>query len=246
MLLPLLLQIQAAVLGTWAGPIEIQAPGASREMGQAILWIGTSGDKLVGCLGGSEDQEDPITAPTISGIDLKFETIVKSKTADFDLALAGGHLKGAGKISTNSGPITLSLDLVPAPGMHTLYETVFNLDKQLFDAFNGRNMSGVQSLFSRDLEFYHDRDGLTNYDQNMASFKKHFADSEVVRRQLETDTLEVYPVKDFGAIESGVHRFYTTQRGGKEQLSATAKFVHVWRNKDGIWQIVRAVSYDHR
>lgn len=57
--------------------------------------------------------------------------------------------------------------------------------------------------------------------------------------------MEVYPVKGYGAMEVGIHRLYTAEPGQKEQVSPTAKFVHIWRKKAGTWQIVRVVSYDH-
>jgi hypothetical protein len=57
--------------------------------------------------------------------------------------------------------------------------------------------------------------------------------------------LEVYPIKDFGAVETGVHRFYATEKGQQEQLSSEAKFVQVWQLKSGVWKITRIISYGH-
>ena len=55
-------------------------------------------------------------------------------------------------------------------------------------------------------------------------------------------TLEVYPLKGFGAVEMGVHRF--THPGDPTNIGE-AKFIHVWRLKDGVWQISRVISIDH-
>jgi ketosteroid isomerase-like protein len=120
------------------------------------------------------------------------------------------------------------------------------MDGLLFTAFNNRDLQTVKKFFAEDLEFYHDKEGLTNYQQNMASFERHFNDQTKIRRELVDGTLEVYPLKGYGAVEMGVQRFYSTEAGQKEKLTATAKFVHVWQKKDGHWMISRVISYDHR
>jgi hypothetical protein len=63
------------------------------------------------------------------------------------------------------------------------------------------------SLFTEDLEFYHDTGGLSNRAENAESFKKMFASTPDIRRELEPGTLQVYPIKDYGAMEIGRHRF---------------------------------------
>ncbi len=54
---------------------------------------------------------------------------------------------------------------------------------------------------------------------------------------------EVYPIKDYGAIEIGVHRF-CHQENGKTQCGSV-RFVRVWRRDAGEWRIIRVVSYGH-
>ena len=76
--------------------------------------------------------------------------------------------------------------------------------------------------------------------------KKNFEGERRVRRELAKSTLEVYPIKDFGAVETGIHRFYATEKGKQEQLSSEAKFVQLWQRKDGKWKITRIISYGHK
>lgn len=128
----------------------------------------------------------------------------------------------------------------------TLYGTISHLDSVLFNAFNTRNLDTIKTLFSKDLEFYHDLGGLTDYNQNMDSFKRTFESDRRVRRKLVSGSLEVYPVKDFGAVEIGIHCFYSTEKGQKEQLSSEAKFIHLWQKKDGKWKISRIISFGHQ
>ena len=62
-------------------------------------------------------------------------------------------------------------------------------------------------------------------------------------RQLVHGTLEVHPLKDYGAIEIGTHQFRHIENG-KEEVG-TFKFLMIWQKKDNQWRISRVVSYDH-
>jgi len=132
------------------------------------------------------------------------------------------------------------------PESKTLFKIIVHLDSVLFDAFNTSNLDTIKTLFSTDLEFYHDSGGFTNYDQNMESFKRTFESERRLRRELLPKSLEIYPIKDFGAVEIGIHRFYSTEKGQKEQLSSEARFIHLWQRKDGKWKITRVISYGHQ
>jgi hypothetical protein len=120
------------------------------------------------------------------------------------------------------------------------------MDNLVFEAFNQRNLAKLRTMFSEDLEFYHDLGGLSRYEANMENFRKAFASERLVRRELVAGSLTVYPIKDFGAVEMGVHRFYATEKGRQEQLSSEARFVHVWRLIDNKWVITRIISYAHQ
>jgi hypothetical protein len=127
-----------------------------------------------------------------------------------------------------------------------LYNTIAQLDSAMFDAFNNRDISVLQSFLSEELEFYHDFGGVTNYTQNIEAFKKTFASDRKLRRALVSGSMEINPIKDFGAVQTGVHRFYVTEKGQKEKLSSEAKFVNLWQNRNGVWKITKIISYGHR
>lgn len=127
-----------------------------------------------------------------------------------------------------------------------LYDTIVQMDSILFNAFNTRDFDKLKTFFSEDLEFYHDLGGLTNYQQNLDAFKKTFQSDRKVRREVVVGSLEVYPIKNYGAVEIGIHRFYVTEKGQKEKLGSEAKFVHVWEKKDIEWKITRIISYGHQ
>ena len=65
-----------------------------------------------------------------------------------------------------------------------LYNTIASLDRKMFDAFNNRDISNLQSFLSEELEFYHDLGGVTNYTQNIEAFKRTFASDRKLKRAL--------------------------------------------------------------
>jgi ketosteroid isomerase-like protein len=127
-----------------------------------------------------------------------------------------------------------------------LYEQIAAADRALFGAYNKGDLAGIEGSFTKDLEFYHDKSGLSNYQQTIDALNRGFVGATKVRRELVPGTLEVYPLQGFGAVEIGIHRFFSTAPGQKERLTATAKFVHVWKKTHSGWQLARVVSYDHR
>ena len=132
-----------------------------------------------------------------------------------------------------------------SPVSRELYDSIAYLDSIFFNAFNTHDLDKLETLLAHNLEFYHDLGGVTNYNQNIEAFKKTFESERRVRRELVRGTLEVYPIKGYGAVENGIHRFYATEKGQQEKLSSEAKFVQVWQKKDGMWKITRIISYGH-
>jgi uncharacterized protein DUF4440 len=125
-----------------------------------------------------------------------------------------------------------------------LYNEIAHMDSVLFNAFNIRDVEKFKSLFSEDLEFYHDKGGLTNYEYTI-NFMKDVAknNNNGLRRDLVKGSLEVYPIPGYGAVEIGAHTFCHLENG--KQNCGTFKFVHIWQKKNGEWKITRVVSYDH-
>ena len=124
-----------------------------------------------------------------------------------------------------------------------LYNEIAHMDSVLFDAFNTQNLDKMKQLFTDDLEFFHDNDGLIRYSQTIKSFQRLFDQNLKLRRELIKGSLEVYPIKDYGAIEVGSHRFCHVENG--KDHCGTFKFVHIWQRTGGGWKISRVVSYNH-
>jgi ketosteroid isomerase-like protein len=117
------------------------------------------------------------------------------------------------------------------------------LDRAMFDAYNAHDVERLMALFAPELEFFHDTGGLIGHDAVRTGFTRVFAGNPDIRRELVPGTLQVYPIKDYGAIEIGAHRFCHTENGKLD--CGTFQFLHVWKYDAGHWQVSRAVSYGH-
>ncbi len=124
-----------------------------------------------------------------------------------------------------------------------LYNKITAMDKIFFDAFNAKDMTKFKSLFTEDLEWFQDNGGLLSYDTVFANFEKMFKNENKLTRTLVKGSLEVHPIKDFGAIEVAQHQFRHMENG-KEEVG-TFKFVAIWKKIGNQWKVSRMISYDH-
>lgn len=129
---------------------------------------------------------------------------------------------------------------------NTLYSAIAAQDAIAFDHFNHCDEPGRldrhASHFVPDVEFYHDTGGVTWTRENMIDNTRQYVCGNF-RRELLPGTLQVYPVKDFGAISQGTHRFCQIASG---QCEGIAEFTMVWRQQEDGWKITRVLSYGHR
>lgn len=125
----------------------------------------------------------------------------------------------------------------------SLYQKVMELDNQVFGAFNRRDSLQFAAMFSKDLEFFHDKGGLTGYTETIAFLRSTTASASDLKRTLEPASSEVYPIPGYGAIQTGTHVFCHTENG--QQDCGRFKFLHIWKQTGERWQITRVVSYDH-
>jgi hypothetical protein len=134
--------------------------------------------------------------------------------------------------------VVLAVPLSAASPDPELTKIVTDLDRQLFDAYNTCDLETFKSFFADDVEFYHDEGGpMTGVAALTDALRRNVCGK--VRRDLVST--EVYPMKQFGAVQSGVHRF--TAKG--EPGQGEALFFHAWRHKDNAWKITRVFSYYH-
>jgi uncharacterized protein DUF4440 len=127
------------------------------------------------------------------------------------------------------------------PASDPLYQTVAGLDTAIFDAYNHCDLVKMGSMVADDLEFYHDQTGLSVGRQSLIDGVKNNICGKV-QRELVAGSLEVYPLKGYGAVEIGVHRF---RHPADVNNVGDAKFVQLWQLKDGGWKLTRVISFDH-
>jgi hypothetical protein len=139
----------------------------------------------------------------------------------------------------------MTLADTPAPATDPLFQKILALDTEMFHAFNTctdpKQLEKHASFFVKDLEFYHDNGGPSwTRDDYMKGVKDNVCGK--FRRELDLESFRVWPIKGYGAISQGTHRFCHTPT----TCEGVAQFTMIWREKDGQWLVTRTLSYDHR
>lgn len=124
-----------------------------------------------------------------------------------------------------------------------LFNEIEQMDSIMFQAFNSQNMEKFKAMFTEDLEWFQDNGGLIPYKTVFENFGNTFKNENKLSRELVKGSLEVYPIKDYGAIQIGRHQFKHMENGKLE--IGTFKFLMIWQKRDGLWRISRVISYDH-
>ena len=130
-----------------------------------------------------------------------------------------------------------------APSSPDLFKEIERADSLMFQAFNTQDMSAFKAMFTEDLEWFQDNGGLIPYKTVFENFGNTFRNENKLSRELVKGSLEVYPIKDYGAIQIGRHQFKHMENGKLE--IGTFKFLMIWQKKDEKWRISRVISYDH-
>lgn len=126
---------------------------------------------------------------------------------------------------------------------YILHDTIVKMDSLLFSAFNNRDINKFMTYFSKDVEFYHDKGGLTHYDETIKNTKKLFEQNTGLKRTLIKNSLEIYPINNYGAVQIGIHKFCHEENGKND--CGEFKFVHLWKRENNSWILTRIISYDH-
>jgi hypothetical protein len=156
-------------------------------------------------------------------------------------------------------PVLSFLFLLVFPGASQAQNTeqkitqlILKKDSLFWQSYNRCDTTGYDQFFSNDVEFYHDKGGITLGVENMAmSIKKNLCSNSGfrLRREEVKGTVKIFPLQNngviYGTILSGEHLFYVLEKGKEARLNGKAKFTHLWLLKDGVWKMARILSYDH-
>ncbi|PHN08077.1 nuclear transport factor 2 family protein [Flavilitoribacter nigricans] len=130
-----------------------------------------------------------------------------------------------------------------------LSQQVLLADSLFWDSYNHCDLTKMITFFTEDLEFYHDKGGLTRSRSDfIKSMETGLCANEHyrMRREAVAGSVQVYPLNNYGAIITGEHLFYVQEKDQAERLDGSAKFTHVWEYKDDTWRMSRVLSYDHQ
>ncbi|MDH4057263.1 MAG: nuclear transport factor 2 family protein [Cyclobacteriaceae bacterium] len=130
-----------------------------------------------------------------------------------------------------------------------LYRTIATLDSLMFTTLYKCNPEQNEKYFTEDLEFYHDKDGpMISRKIFMEAINKNFCGSRnnKLRREVVPGTMKVFPLENYGAVQTGEHYFFETYKDNPEKRVGIAKFTHIWRKQADGWRISRVISYDHQ
>lgn len=120
-----------------------------------------------------------------------------------------------------------------------LYHTIVKMDSIYFTAYNNCEMETQARIYAEDLEFYHDKGGLsTSKNDILKSIETNICGK--VSRELVKGSIEVYPIYEYGAVEIGMHRFYNNQEPDAPALPS--KFITIWKREGEFWKISRVIS----
>lgn len=250
-------QTQAAagdgVSGRWIGSLDTVHADGSVERGGTAFDLQQKGAQVLGGAGDRASHLSEVREGKVLDGEVVLPVAVRTGVlVEFRLRREGTHLRGTATGLPGEAGSRVVVDAVPAdaswhatePVAHVpdrLAETVARLDRELFTAYNGCDLKRLGELVAEDLEFYHDKTGLV---VGRAVFLRAIEQNICGKTQRElVGELEVGRLATYGALETGRHRF--THPGHPEVDEGEAKFLMLWRLKDGQWQLTRVVSYDH-
>ncbi len=124
------------------------------------------------------------------------------------------------------------------PDSQALYDTIVRMDSLFFHAYNTCDMATQAAFYSDSVEFYHDKGGLMTSKQGILDATKKNICGKVTR-ELVTGSIEVYPIKGYGAIEMGYHKFHNLV---EKSVSEGSRFIIIWQQKNNQWILARVIS----
>ena len=126
------------------------------------------------------------------------------------------------------------------PADPELYNTISRLDSVFWDAYNTCDLKTQAKLYADSIEFYHDQGGLITSKQAILEATKLNICGKI-RRDLVKGSLEVYPIRGFGAVEMGMHTFQNITDKANTP-SRPGRFVIIWQQHKDKWTIKRVIS----
>jgi hypothetical protein len=133
-----------------------------------------------------------------------------------------------------------------------LTATILHLDSAFWNAYNNCDTAKFKDFVTDDVEFYHDKGGITLGAMALIeSLKKNICGNanQKVRREAVAATVKVFPMANgnelYGALISGEHEFHVSENNKPEYHVGDAGFTQLWIVKNGVWKMSRILSFNH-
>jgi ketosteroid isomerase-like protein len=121
-------------------------------------------------------------------------------------------------------------------------------DARYWQAYDACDFDEMGGLLTDDVEFYHDRTGLTaGKAAVLESLRKGPCGTlgMRLRREAVEASVRFDPLAGGFGLLTGAHRFFVTDAGKPERLDGQAGFTVLWQSVDGRWRLRRIFSYAH-
>lgn len=133
-----------------------------------------------------------------------------------------------------------------------LFKTIARMDSLMFStAQKDCDLETYEYFLAEDFEYFHDKAGFTESKEKEMADMAIFCGEEQrarqpLRRELIKNTLKVYPMDNYGALEFCDHVFYLQINDGTEKIIGSGKMTALWKFIGKEWKVARIISYDHQ
>ncbi|MBC7850776.1 MAG: nuclear transport factor 2 family protein [Chitinophagaceae bacterium] len=145
------------------------------------------------------------------------------------------------------------IDAQPSTGksLAELHEQLIQADSGYFSSIFGRcDIDKASSYLAGDFEFFQEtRGSLTLKQTGRAEFienlRKNFCGTAALkmRRELVKGSVQTTALEKFGALQTGIQRFYLSAGTEGEKLVETTRFSRVWKINNGKWQVIKETDF---
>ena len=117
---------------------------------------------------------------------------------------------------------------------------IFTKDSLFWAGYNTCDTGQMQQFIADDVEFYHDKGGLSRSKVEIVEATKKNICGKVTR-ELVKGSIEIYPINGYGAVEIGLHIFHNNQEPPPKNPKV-GRFVLIWEHTIDGWKISRVIS----
>lgn len=119
-----------------------------------------------------------------------------------------------------------------------LHAQIVKMDSTFFNAYNKCDMKTQTKIYNDNIEFFHDKNGLSTSKKDLLIATEKYICNKV-NRILVKGSIEVYPINNYGAVQIGYHKFHNKV---ENVISAPSKFVIIWKKTQQDWTITKVIS----